>query len=82
MFGSALALLGLLDIGLRDINVLSTDEVSGTDPLYSKLLEHELPLKVVAVTYLLVYFGSLAVLRILHRRKGDVREEEKAHYHA
>ncbi len=76
MFGTALASLGLLDIGSRNIDVLAKDQVTGTNPMYSKLLHNQLPLVVLDWVYLFVYFGTLGVLYLVDRRKGDGGEEE------
>jgi hypothetical protein len=51
-FGAALSLLGLLDIGTRDIDVTSNNEIAGTNPMYSKLPHNDLPLAIVAIVYM------------------------------
>lgn len=64
--GIALSLLGLLDIGKRNIDIFNTDELSGTNTLY-RLLEARLPLFIVMMVYLGVYAVSTVTSWLLHR---------------
>jgi hypothetical protein len=64
--GIALSLLGLLDIGKRNIDIFNSDELSGTNTLY-RLLEARLPLFIVMMVYLGVYAISTVTSGWLHR---------------
>ncbi|EIW67874.1 hypothetical protein TREMEDRAFT_57375 [Tremella mesenterica DSM 1558] len=85
LFGLALALLGLLDLGPREVSFLSQTEnntTAGSDkvtdslnPMY-RLLSTRYPLLVIWLTYFGVYMGSIAVLGFVHRRKGGVWDED------
>ena len=71
--GVSLALLGLLDLGPKDI-VLVTQHPAHIDlehvnPLY-RVVGDDIPLTVVAAVYLATYLGSAAILRFQQRRKA------------
>lgn len=66
MAGIALSLLGLLDIGKRNIDIFDSDELSGTNTLY-RLLEARLPLFIVMMVYIGVYALSTVTSWWLHR---------------
>lgn len=75
LFGTTLSLLGLLDIGSSDIDLLQQDELSGTNWMF-RLLSLKLPLAIVVAVYALVYYGGVIGLRVVHRCRGDVYEAE------
>ncbi|ORY31965.1 bacterial low temperature requirement A protein-domain-containing protein [Naematelia encephala] len=61
--GIALGLLGILDIGGRDVDVLaSKSDLEGTNALYH-ILQKKWPLSIIVLAYGTVYFGSLGIVR-------------------
>lgn len=85
IFGVALGLLGLLDIGPKKFNIgdIGTDNnwTTTVNPLYRVVLD-EAPLVIVAVVYLVVWLITVAGLwwvdRKAHRRAQSQYHEEKS----
>jgi hypothetical protein len=69
--GVGLALLGLLDIGPKAIDVMQEDYLAKTNRMY-RLLGSRWPLVVVMGVYFVVYFGGLVGSRFLKKRKNRV----------
>ena len=80
--GVFLALLGLLDIGDRTITISQSGNLIGNSAIYN-LLWTNLPLLIVALVYLFVYFGALIAMHFIHKRKGGIYlGDEGAHFMA
>lgn len=80
VFGIALGLLGLLDIGRTsvEIDVNSDDTFTGNNsvaPMYVLVVEY-MPLVIVLVVYALVYFGAAGVAGYMRRSRRKRREAE------
>lgn len=75
VFGVGLAMLGLLDVGSVEIDIMRKDELNKTNIMF-RLLSSKLPLGIVVMVYGGVYCGTLAVLALLDRIKGGVYQEE------
>ena len=73
--GICLGLLGLLDIGRLQADLDGPDLLQGTAPIL-RLMGHQAPLIIVAVTYWSVYYITQAALLVLDRLRGDVFEDE------
>lgn len=74
--GVCVALLGLLDIGSRKVDLdLYSNGGTGTTPMYLLVLE-EVPLVIVSGVYAIVFLGPVAVQEWLHHRRGGVYLEE------
>lgn len=75
--GVCVALLGLLDIGSRRVDLdLYTNDGAGASPMYILVL-YEVPLVVVSGVYAIVFLGPVCVQEWLHRRRGGVYVEEE-----
>ena len=71
--GFGLSLLGLLDLGKRDIDVMSKDELDGTNLMFT-LLSSRWPLGIIVMVYATCWIGGGVVLEIVHRCRGRVFE--------
>jgi hypothetical protein len=69
--GVILALLGLLDIGGKTLNLFQEDNLAGTNPFYH-LISQSWPLGIVAIVYVLIYAVPVIVLAVLHKKRGGV----------
>jgi hypothetical protein len=69
--GVILALLGLLDIGGKTLDLSQEDNLAGTNPFYH-LVSMSWPLGIVAIVYVLIYAVPVIVLAVLHKKKGGV----------
>jgi hypothetical protein len=67
--GGILAMLGLLDIGPKGIDVMQEDYLGKTNRMY-ELLGNRWPLVVVMGVYYGVYIGGFAISRWLAKYKG------------
>ncbi|KAK8845345.1 hypothetical protein IAR55_006058 [Kwoniella newhampshirensis] len=78
--GFILALLGLLDIGGRDVDVFARStrgELQGVNPMYW-LVNTRTPLVIVVCVYLLAYLGSILVVgQIQERRKKEWTNDKR-----
>lgn len=74
VFGIALGLLGLLDIGPKEFDIANFTDSSldSVNPLY-RILFNEVPLVIVAVVYLIVWLTTSAGLIWIDRRKSRAR---------
>lgn len=75
--GVCVALLGLLDLGSRRVDLdLYTNDGDGASPMYILVLQ-EVPLVIVSGVYAIVFLGPVCVQEWLHRRRGGVYVEEE-----
>jgi hypothetical protein len=75
--GICVALLGLLDIGRKSVDVaLYTSNGNGGAPMYVLVL-YEVPLVIVSGVYAIVFLGPVVVQEWLHRRRGGIYVEEE-----
>ena len=75
--GVCVALLGLLDIGSREVDLsLYSNDGSGSTPMYILVLQ-EVPLVIVSGMYAIVFLGPVCVQEYLHHRRGGVYVEEQ-----
>ncbi|WWD22293.1 hypothetical protein CI109_106784 [Kwoniella shandongensis] len=78
--GLILALLGLLDIGGRDVKIFADDregELENVNPMYW-LVQTKTPLLIVACVYGLAYLGSIFVLNQVERYKARKKKRSMA----
>jgi hypothetical protein len=76
--GICVSLLGLLDIGSKQVDIaLYTSNGDGGAPMYILVL-YEVPLVIVSGVYAIVFLGPIVVQEWLHRRRGGVYVDEKA----
>jgi hypothetical protein len=69
--GFILALLGLLDIGGKTLDLFQEDNLAGTNPFYH-LVSLSWPLGIVAIVYVLIYAVPVIVLAVLQKKRGGV----------
>lgn len=75
--GVCVSLLGLLDIGRKEVDIaLYTNNGDGGAPMYILVL-YEVPLVIVSGVYAIVFLGPVCVQEWLHRRRGGVYVEEE-----
>ncbi|WRT65361.1 uncharacterized protein IL334_002304 [Kwoniella shivajii] len=79
LLGLILSLLGLLDIGNQNFEIKDgglDQEFKNTNPMYH-LVDARVPLVMVLVIYLIANYGTIFLLGIVHRIKGNVWSEEE-----
>jgi hypothetical protein len=74
--GLILALLGLLDIGGKVVDLSKVNNLEGTNPFYH-LVAASWALGILAIVYVIIYAVPIAILEVLHKRRGDVLLEEE-----
>lgn len=74
--GLVLALLGLLDIGGKVVDLLKVNNLEGANPFYH-LVGASWALGILAIVYVIIYAVPIAILEVLQKKRGDVMLEEE-----
>jgi hypothetical protein len=75
--GICVSLLGLLDIGRKEVDLaLYSNNGDGGAPMYILVL-YEVPLVIVSGVYAIVFLGPVCVQEWLHRSRGGIYVEEE-----
>lgn len=74
--GLVLALLGLLDIGGKVVDLSKVNNLEGANPFYH-LVGASWALGILAIVYVIIYAVPIAILEVLQKKRGDVMLEEE-----